>query len=188
MMPRVASAPAGEIRIIAGQWKRTPIAVVDAPGLRPTPNRLRETVFNWLGHRLDGLRVLDLFAGTGALGFEAASRGAQSVTLVETHRGALMGLEQLKRKLAATNITIMAKDAMQVLAAPVTSPFDLVFLDPPFGQGWHERIAPSLLPHLAPRARIVVEDDKQHDAWPKADLLKHTRAGKVHHHLFILQE
>jgi 16S rRNA (guanine966-N2)-methyltransferase len=179
---------AGEVRIIAGQWKRTPIPIVDAPGLRPTPNRLRETVFNWLGQRLDGLRVLDLFAGSGALGFEAASRGADSVTLVETHRGAVLAMERLKAKLAATSIHVVAKDAMQVLASPPSAGFDLVFLDPPFGHGWHERVAERLAVHLAPAARIVVEDDKHHTQWPGADLLKHTQAGKVHHHLFVMQE
>ena len=102
--PRAAQTH--EVRIIGGLWKRTKLKVADKPGLRPTPDRVRETVFNWLGQDLSGLRCLDAFAGTGALGFEAASRGARKVVLVESHPAAIQKLTATRDKLAPSNIAI----------------------------------------------------------------------------------
>jgi 16S rRNA (guanine966-N2)-methyltransferase len=126
------------VRIVGGAWKRTPIAVLDRAGLRPTPDRVRETLFNWLFFlRPDtaALRGLDLFAGTGVLGFELASRGARSVLLVERDPDLIERLEALKARLDARQIEIVAGDAIGVAARLAPGTFDIVFLDPPFDAG-----------------------------------------------------
>lgn len=139
---------AHQVRIIGGLWKRTPLAVIEAEGLRPTPDRVRETVFNWLNHLLSdnwvGKTCLDLFAGSGALGFEAASRGAQQVTMVEAHTPAFRQLEQIKQKLGADQTLLLRGDACKVAEdlAARRQEFDLIFLDPPFGQSWLPKILP----------------------------------------------
>jgi len=123
------------VRIIGGRWRRTPLAVPAIAGLRPTPDRVRETLFNWLTHLLpsfDEVRGLDLFAGTGALGFELASRGARSVALVESHPAALAQLRATRAKLDATQVEVIAGDGMAVIGRWPAASFDLVMLDPPF--------------------------------------------------------
>jgi 16S rRNA (guanine966-N2)-methyltransferase len=154
-------ALANRIRIIGGQWKRTPIPVADRPGLRPSSDRVRETLFNWLGQDLAGQHVLDLFSGTGALGFEAASRGAASVTVVDNDRVALAGLHALRTKLNAQMIQIQAGDALAALARHANAPrrFDLVLLDPPFRQDWLPKLLPALAAVLAPYAALYVESE-----------------------------
>nr|VFJ53911.1 MAG: 16S rRNA m(2)G-966 methyltransferase [Candidatus Kentron sp. FW]VFJ58061.1 MAG: 16S rRNA m(2)G-966 methyltransferase [Candidatus Kentron sp. FW] len=119
------------MHIIAGRWKRRRLIVPAVPGLRPTPGRVRETLFDWLGVGVRGARCLDLFAGSGALGFEAASRGAAEVVLVDRHRAVVDNLLLGVRKLAADEITVVRSDALRYLKR---SPryFDVVFLDPPF--------------------------------------------------------
>lgn len=121
-----------QVRIIGGDWKRTPLPVVTADGLRPTPDRVRETLFNWLGQQLTGAHCLDLFAGTGALGFEAASRGAARVLMVERNARAAAQLRDVKAKLHAASIEIAEADALRLGNALAPQSFDLVFLDPPF--------------------------------------------------------
>ena len=128
-------ALANEVRIIGGLWKRSRLPVVDHPGLRPTPARVRETLFNWLGPSLDGWRCLDAFAGTGALGFEAASRGAADVVLIERERALVAGLAATKLRLAADNVRVERSDALQWMARAAPASFDLVLLDPPFDAG-----------------------------------------------------
>ena len=137
------------MRIIGGRWKRTLIQVVDAPGLRPTSDRVRETLFNWLAHAfggdLDGCSVLDLFAGTGALGFEAASRGAARVVLVEASPAAVRQLISVRGRLGADErVEVVPGDALVVGARfrETATTFDLIFLDPPFGQGWLDNALP----------------------------------------------
>ena len=124
-----------QVRIIAGEWKRTPLPVIEAHGLRPTPDRVRETVFNWLEHlqqrQWEKRRCLDLFAGTGALGFEAASRGAAKVVMVESNTAACRALQATKEKLAAVQVDIYQGDAASRIAA-LNTEFDVVFLDPPY--------------------------------------------------------
>jgi 16S rRNA (guanine(966)-N(2))-methyltransferase RsmD len=153
------------IRIVGGQYRRTPIAVIDAPGLRPTPDRVRETLYNWLSYFWDGdfsdKTVLDLFAGSGALGFEAASRGVAHVQMVERDKAALGALRALRDKLGASQIRIHAGDAMEVLHRMDASRYDLVLLDPPFGQGWLERIWPLLPGILNENALIYVESEAE---------------------------
>lgn len=178
--------PPQRVRIIGGVWKRTPIEVAQAPGLRPTPDRVRETLFNWLGQDLSGLDCLDLFAGTGALGFEAASRGARSVAMVELSRTPRQMIETLAARLQARTISVIESDARRALArfAQAGRRFDLVFLDPPFGQGWLERVLPELPVVLAPGARVYLESET---AWSSGagafELERSGRAGQVHYHL-----
>lgn len=132
---RVARQAPQEVRIIGGRFKRSPLSVPTWPGLRPTSSRVRETLFNWLGQDLAGWRVLDAFAGSGALGLEAASRGAESVTMLEREPALARGIEANVRKLGAQGVSVVAADALawmrqQVLRQP--GAFDLVLLDPPF--------------------------------------------------------
>lgn len=150
--------PVGQVRIIAGRWRGRKLPVIESDGLRPTGDRVRETLFNWLQMSVPGSRVLDLYAGTGALGLEAASRGASSVTLVESSlpvaaqlRQTLSGLE------GGSEITLCATSAEQFLET-TPAPFDIVFVDPPFDLQLHESILEKLAPEfLATGALIYLE-------------------------------
>ncbi len=176
----------GRIRIVGGLWKRTPLQVIDAPGLRPTPDRVRENLFNWLGPTLQGQRALDLFAGTGALGLEALSRGAAHVHFNEPRREAAQAIETLLRRLQrppGADWRVSQQDATHCVASLAPASLDLVFLDPPFHQGWLARILPALMPCLAPAARLYVEAEEP-VAVPGLRLLRSGRAGQVHYHLF----
>ena len=127
---------AGEVRIIGGQWRRTKLSVAQRPGLRPTPDRVRETLFNWLGQDLTGWRCLDAFAGTGALGFEAASRGAQQVRLVEQDGGLTLQLERISTQLGAQAvIQVQRGDGIAALNASAPGHWHAIFIDPPFDLG-----------------------------------------------------
>ena len=121
-----------EVRVIGGLWKRSKLPVADRPGLRPTPDRVRETLFNWLGQSLDGWRCVDAFAGSGALGFEAASRGAAEVVLVERDAALVASLLATRQRLQAETVRVERADALQWLARAAAGSVDLVFLDPPF--------------------------------------------------------
>lgn len=138
-----------EVRLIGGQWKRSKLPVADKPGLRPTPDRVRETLFNWLGQDLTGWRVLDAFAGSGALGFEAASRGAAEVLLLEQDPALVASLNASRQRLKADTLRVQRADARAWMRS-ATGPFDLVLLDPPFD-------ADLLMPALAAAARLVRE-------------------------------
>ncbi len=181
-------APPRQVRIIGGQWKRTPLPVVDAEGLRPTPDRVRETLFNWLDHLLDRdwhhQRCLDLFAGSGALGFEAASRGAGSVLMIESLPAACKALQATREKLNAAAVDIRRADALAVLGT-LAGPYDLIFLDPPYGL----QLLPVLLPAcqrlLAPGGLVYAESDQPFadsgDNWLTGwQPLREGRAGAVH--------
>jgi len=175
------------IRIVAGQYRRTPIAVPDVPGLRPTPDRVRETLFNWLNHlwggAYDDKRVLDLFAGSGALGFEAASRGVAQVQMVERDRGAVAALRALRDKLRADAVRIHAGDAREALARMDASRYDLILLDPPFHQDWLTRLWPLLPAVLAEGGLVYVEAEQACAPPPEFELLREGKAGAVHYHL-----
>ena len=151
------SAPQ-QVRIIGGNWKGRLLPVTDKPGLRPTPNRIRETVFNWLQTYIEGSECLDLFAGSGALGFEAASRGAAHTTLIEKDAGIVLLLKKQTETLQADNVTIQQADGLSYPQSTEKS-FDIVFLDPPFNQ----IDLPQLLTEFAesaklkPAAKIYVE-------------------------------
>lgn len=158
-----ASKNTRQLRIIGGQWKRSTISVIDAEGLRPTPDRVRETVFNWINHLLDGAwsgqSCLDLFAGSGALGFEAASRGAAQVLMVEAHAPAFRQLQQVREKLQASQVDLLRADAhsqAQKLAQQGKK-FNLIFLDPPFQHGWLEKMLPLCAQLLARDGLLYVE-------------------------------
>lgn len=153
MKPR----PPGAVRIIAGQLRGSRLPVPDHPGLRPTSDRVRETVFNWLQPALPGSRVLDLFAGTGALGFEAASRGAGKVVLVERDAALAQALLASALRLKASQVQVVPADALAWLQRAAEARFDLVFLDPPFAAGLWESAAARLEPWLAPGALVYVE-------------------------------
>ena len=183
---RSAAPRSHAVRIVAGRWKRTPIRVADLPGLRPTPDRVRETVFNWLAHLrpdLDRLRGLDLFAGSGALGFELASRGAAAVTLVERNPRALQALEALRARLHAEEITILAGDAFAHASRLPRGGFDIVFLDPPYGEGLLAAALPVVRPLLAAAALVYVEDNAplEEPSLRSAGfhMVRHDRAGQV---------
>ena len=177
-------APAHEVRIIGGTWKRSKLPVADRPGLRPTPDRVRETVFNWLGQTLDGWRCLDAFAGSGAFGFEAASRGAAEVVLLERDGGLVASLAASKARLQASALRIERADAMAWMARAPAASFDLVFLDPPFDSGLLDGA-------LAAAARIVSDGGfvyAESGASPPATVglapFRASRAGAVHFQLF----
>ena len=126
------NSPPGRLRIVAGKWRSRLVPVADVPGLRPTSERIRETLFNWLAPRIEGARCLDLFAGSGALGFEALSRGAASVVFVERDELAANMLQEATRALDAEGATLVRADARRFLETCPAHYFDLVFLDPPF--------------------------------------------------------
>ena len=125
----------GSVRIIAGRWRGTRLSVPDVPGLRPSGDRSREVLFNWLQAHLHGSVCADLFAGSGALGFEAASRGAASVVMLDTSQHAVQAIREAIVKLQADQIECLAEDAMTWLARQAAGSLDLVFIDPPFGKG-----------------------------------------------------
>jgi 16S rRNA (guanine(966)-N(2))-methyltransferase RsmD len=181
--------PAGEIRIIGGRWKRTRLAVPDRPGLRPTPDRVRETLFNWLGQDLTGWHCVDAFAGTGALGLEAASRGAAQVLLVEQDPGLVAQLQSHQRRLKADAVRVQGGDGIAALRQCAPRSQHLVLLDPPFGAT--ELFAPALQAArqaVAEGGFIYLEAPA---AWSADDsglvLHRHLKAGAVHAHLLQVQ-
>lgn len=151
-----AGAP-GRIRIIGGSLRGSRLEVPDAPGLRPTADRVRETLFNWLQPVIAGARCLDAFAGTGALGFEAASRGAASVLMLERDPALARNLAAEATRLRAPGVHVECTDALAWLARPADRRFDVVFLDPPFATGRWQAAIERLPSWLAPAARIYVE-------------------------------
>jgi 16S rRNA (guanine(966)-N(2))-methyltransferase RsmD len=173
------------VRITGGEWRSRLIQVIDGPGLRPTPDRVRETLFNWLGQDLNGLVCLDLFAGSGVLGFEAASRGAERVVLVERDQRALVALRQNAAALADTRLEVLRADALEFAAAAGRQErrFDVVFLDPPYRQAWLDRLWPLLPGILAEGARLYVEAEAA--VMPPAPWrgVRQGRAGQVFYHL-----
>lgn len=144
------------VRIVGGLWRGRLLAFPDGPGVRPTPDRVRETVFNWLGQDLTGLRCLDLFAGSGALGFEAASRGAAHVVIVERSRPVVAALRESAARLGATQCEVLHRDALEFLAA-TGERFDVVFIDPPYEADLLVRALEAVGPRLAPDARVYAE-------------------------------
>ena len=173
------------VRIIGGVWRSRIIEFPDLSGLRPTADRVRETLFNWLGQTLQEKRCLDLFAGSGALGFEAASRGAQSVTMVETAPLALAALRRNRERLGAAQCEIVGEDASKVLAS-VRQRFDVIFIDPPFSTELLPAMLPKLVDCLNPGGMVYAE---WREALPDViALLKHNpwevrrsgRAGAAH--------
>jgi 16S rRNA (guanine(966)-N(2))-methyltransferase RsmD len=185
--PKPKAPQSHEVRIIGGQWKRTKLQVVDKPGLRPTPDRVRETLFNWLGQDLSGWRCLDAFAGTGALGFEAASRGAVQVELVETDPTLVAQLKRTQDKLRAEAVRVTRGDGLLVLKQQAPASLSLVFLDPPFDSEIFERVVAAAARAVSTSGFVYLEAPK---VWVDDSLQsvglqvhRHLKAGKVHAHL-----
>lgn len=173
-----------EVRLIGGLWKRTTLPVADRPGLRPTPSRVRETLFNWLGQDLTGWHCLDAFAGSGALGFEAASRGAAQVLLVERDAVLCAALRQVKDRLGAASVEVVCADGLSVLARGADEAHHLVLLDPPYASGLLEPALAAAVRLLRPGGFLYAEADRA--LVPPVGCLPHRqgRAGAVWHHLF----
>lgn len=175
------------VRIIGGQWRRQVLRFPDSLGLRPTPDRVRETLFNWLGQDLTGQRCLDLFAGSGALGMEAASRGAIQVTLVEAAAPVAKALQDnIQRLDASKTVELIRGDAVK-FATLSRSPFDVVFLDPPYRQGWLDKLAPLLQGLLKEDGNLYVEAEMPVSALGDFQTVKQGKAGQVYYHLMRRQ-
>jgi 16S rRNA (guanine966-N2)-methyltransferase len=185
--PKANRAAPGRVRIIGGQWRGRRIEVPALDGLRPTPDRVRETLFNWLGQDLSGRSCLDLFAGSGALGFEAASRGATRVVLVERDRAVCAALERSRSALGATQVEVVHGDALARLRSE-TARFDVVLLDPPFRQNALPELLPLLPRCLAPGARVCVEAEHAFEPSKPWRELRRARAGQVSYQLLELDE
>jgi 16S rRNA (guanine966-N2)-methyltransferase len=190
---RSKSAPAatGRLRIIAGEWRSRQLPVLDLPGLRPTTDRVRETLFNWLQNDIAGARCLDLFAGSGALGFEAASRGAASVTLLELQAAAADQLAANMQLLQANNMQLVRANALDWLAQYQGEPFDLVFLDPPFASDLLEPAMRCLHQQhlLSSETCVYIECDAAQPLPtlpPGWQLAKQKKAGQVSYYLIRL--
>ncbi|MDD2713064.1 MAG: 16S rRNA (guanine(966)-N(2))-methyltransferase RsmD [Simplicispira sp.] len=188
-LPAAAKLPsgAGEIRIIGGQWKRTRLRVAQRPGLRPTPDRVRETLFNWLGKDLSGWRCFDAFAGTGALGLEAASRGAAAVQLVESDAMLVAQLGVLCQRLQASTVQVRRGDGVALLRQCAPASLDLVLLDPPFDSDLFLPALQAAARAVAPQGFVYLEAAT---AWTDEALAplglalyRHLRAGVVHAHV-----
>jgi 16S rRNA (guanine966-N2)-methyltransferase len=178
------AAPPGRVRIVAGKWRGRFLPVIDAEELRPTPERVRETLFNWLEPRIEGARCLDLFAGTGVLGLEALSRGAGEAVLVERNRRAADALEKSIGKLDARSATIVMGDAIEFLQNANARPMDIVFLDPPFAGAFVAKSIELLGSRgwLAPRASLYIEQDAAKaipDLPPALTVRREKKAGNV---------
>lgn len=183
-LPRARGS--GTVRIIAGKWRRTPLPVSDLNGLRPTSDRVKETLFNWLSHLwgdFSAIEGLDLFAGSGSLGFELASRGASSVMLIEKNRTAYAKLCDMRDKLHAKDILdICCADALSVLPS-IETKFDIIFIDPPFSLNLHEKAIIQALSHLKNNGLLYVEAPKEWNAEIITDLqlpvIRQSDAGAV---------
>jgi 16S rRNA (guanine966-N2)-methyltransferase len=171
------------VRIIGGEWRSRLVRFPDAPGLRPTPDRVRETLFNWLGQRLDGQSCLDLFAGSGALGFEALSRGAKRVVMVERDRATAAALRASATSLGAANLEIVDMDALRYLDRPAER-FDVVFVDPPYAENLVPAVLQRLAAHLAPGARVYAESEDAVDLPQGWRASREGRAGTVRYALY----
>jgi 16S rRNA (guanine966-N2)-methyltransferase len=181
------TVPPGEIRIIGGLYKRTKLPVPSKPGLRPTPDRVRETLFNWLGQDLTGWRCIDVFAGTGALGFEAASRGAADVVLCEQDPGLVLQLKAVQTRLKAGMCRIERGDGLSILKRTAPASLQLVLLDPPFESTAFESTLQAAAKAIGPTGLVYLEAPK---AWSDEELLplglklhRSGKAGAVHFHL-----
>ncbi len=179
-------AKSNQVRIICGSWRSSRIGFPDPEGLRPSADRVRETLFNWLGQDLGGQRCLDLFAGSGALGFEALSRGAASVVMVEKGRRVCEALRRNAEVLGAKKLQLHCADALEfatAAAADAAARFDVVFLDPPFGSTLLGQALPRVVPLLGPGARVYVESAVAFAPTGGWRVLRHGRAGQVHYTL-----
>lgn len=175
-------AGANRVRIIGGAWRSRLLSFPSRGDLRPTPDRVRETLFNWLGQDLTGKTCLDLFAGSGALGFEAASRGARRVVLVERDAQTVRALGASRDALQATAVELKRADALEFLRDDADV-YDVVFVDPPFKAGLWPRLAPLLPRRLAPDALVYYESGDRPDLAPDWVAHRQGQAGQVRYQL-----
>jgi 16S rRNA (guanine(966)-N(2))-methyltransferase RsmD len=180
------SSPKGrrhEVRLIGGRWKRSKLPVADRPGLRPTPDRVRETLFNWLGQDLSGWRCLDAFAGSGALGLEAASRGARSVLLVEREPTLAASLRTVVQRLKADSVEVVCDDALSVIRRSPPGAYDLVLLDPPYGSGLVDTALAAASALVESGGYAYAEDSRMLSPPAGWSIIREGRAGAVFYHL-----
>ncbi len=174
------------VRINAGEWRSRLIKFPDAEGLRPTPERVRQTIFNWLGQDLTGLNCLDLFAGTGVMGFEALSRNAKTAVMVEKAPAVYKAMLENKITLKAANAQVFNIDALSFLDKNQQL-FDVIFLDPPYGQGWLDKVLHLLPAHLGQQGVVYVEAEYALTDNPVWQVFKYSKAGNVFYHLLKLR-
>ena len=173
---------ANEVRIVGGEWRSRRIRFTPRDDLRPTPDRVRETLFNWLGQDLTGLECLDLFAGSGALGFEAASRGAKRVVMVERDRASYSTLSRNRDLLSARQVELVCCDALEFLRSD-RAQYDVIFLDPPFAASYREKLL-ALLPSRLRQSAHVYYEAGSREPWPEGwAVCKQGRAGQVNFQL-----
>jgi 16S rRNA (guanine966-N2)-methyltransferase len=171
-----------QVRLNAGVWRSRVLKFPDADGLRPTPDRVRQTLFNWLGQELTGLSCLDLFAGTGALGFEALSRNASQVTMLELAKAPLQALLQNQKLLQASKADIRQADALKFLAQN-SQRYDVIFCDPPYHKQWLDKLLPLLPQHLSAQGWLYVEAEYALKSDTDWQVVKSGKAGQVYYHL-----
>jgi 16S rRNA (guanine966-N2)-methyltransferase len=191
MIPATMTSGAAQgrnrVRIIAGKWRSRIVRFPAAAQLRPTPDRVRETLFNWLGQRMDGLACIDLFAGSGALGFEALSRGARRVVMVESDRKVAAGLRESAQALGAEALEVVNAEALSWLASS-SERFDVAFVDPPYASNLAPASLAALAPRLNPGARVYAESSLPLELGPEWRVLREDRAGAVRYALYELSD
>lgn len=175
-------AATNRVRIGGGEWRSRLVTFPDAEGLRPTPDRVRQTLFNWLGQDLHGLICLDLFAGTGVMGFESLSRGAEAAVMVEKAPAVCKALVANKQQLKADAAQILNQDVMQFLTQNQQK-FDVIYLDPPYQLGWLDKVLPLLGQHLNADGLVYVEAEFQVVDSAEWQVVKQGKAGAVFYHL-----
>ncbi len=188
-VPGAGSSGGGELRIIGGDWRSRKLRFPEAGGVRPTPARTRETLFNWLNYHLAGRRCLDLFAGSGALGLEALSRGAGRTVFVDHTPALAQALRSNLRLLKSESGDVICQSVDAFLAQPPAEPFDILFMDPPFRQGWLETLFPLIADQgwVRPGGWVYVEHESEMptpqvpDSW---FLHRQKSAGQVTYCLF----
>lgn len=186
------SGGAGQLRIIGGEWRSRRLPVADLPGLRPTSDRVRETVFNWLMPYTAGARTLDCFSGTGALSFEALSRGAKEAVMLEMAAPAARLLSQNLKTLQASNAKIVQTNSLEWLAKPAEAPFDIIFLDPPFRKDLLEETCRLLEAngYINDNSLIYIEVEKELTPLPVPghwNTIKSKTAGQLSYHLIAIE-
>ncbi len=188
-MPRITanSKKQNTVRINAGEWRSRLLKFPDSEGLRPTPERVRQTVFNWLGQDLTGSYCLDLFAGTGVMGFEALSRNAKGAVLVEKTPAVYKAIQENKSVLKAEGAQVLNMDALSFLGQN-RQLFDVIFLDPPYSMGWLQKVLPLLSAHLAPNGAVYAEAEFAIEEDAVWQIAKQSKAGNVFYHLLKLRK
>jgi 16S rRNA (guanine966-N2)-methyltransferase len=176
-----------KVRIGGGEMRSRIISFPDAEGLRPTPDRVRETLFNWLGQTLYGRTCLDLFAGSGALGFEAASRGAERVVMVERNRTVFRALQENVKKLGCANVFVHAQDALEFASRDATR-YDVIFLDPPFQSDFLPKLLEILPQRLNENGVLYVESGAVIEVPTQWQVVKSGKAGQVHYQLLSVHK